>query len=75
MKGKARAYSGPISPSIFAPAPGVTRRFTRLSDYIREAIDARVYDGVHYRTSGEVGAAMGRKIGEYTVQNYLKAMP
>jgi hypothetical protein len=31
-----------------------------------------VYDGVHYRISGEVGAAMGRKIGEYTVQNYLK---
>jgi hypothetical protein len=51
---------------------GVTRRFTRLSDYVRESIDARVYDGVHYRTSGEVGAAMGRKIGEYTVQNSLK---
>jgi PAP2 superfamily len=53
-------------------APGVTRRFSRLSDYVSESIDARVYDGVHYRTSGEVGAAMGRKIAEYTVQNYLK---
>ena len=53
-------------------APGVTRRFSRLSDYVSETIDARVYDGVHYRTSGEVGAAMGRKIGEYAVQNYLK---
>jgi PAP2 superfamily len=59
--------------SLTSPtAPGVTRRFSRLSDYISESIDARVYDGVHYRTSGEVGAAMGRKIGEYTVQNYLK---
>jgi hypothetical protein len=27
---------------------------------------------VHYRTSGEVGAAMGRKNGQYAVQNYLK---
>jgi hypothetical protein len=53
-------------------APGVTRRFSRLSDYVTESIDARVYDGVHYRFSGEVGAAMGRKIGEYTAQNYLK---
>ncbi len=51
--------------------PGVTRRFGRLSDYVSESIDARVYDGVHYRTSGEIAAAMGRKIGEYTVQNYL----
>ncbi len=53
-------------------APGVTRTFSRLSDYVKESIDARVYDGVHYRTSGEVGASMGRKIGEYTVQTQLK---
>jgi hypothetical protein len=53
-------------------APGVIRSFSKLSDYVAEVVNARVYDGVHYRTSGEVGAAMGRKIGQYTVQNYLK---
>jgi len=52
-------------------APGVTRSFVKLSDYVAEVINARIYDGVHYRMSGEVGAEMGRKIGEYTVQNYL----
>lgn len=55
-------------------APGVTRSFDRLSDYVAEVINARIYDGVHYRASGEVGAAMGRKIGEYTVQNYFKPL-
>ncbi len=61
--------------SLTSPTvPGVTRRFSRLSDYVRESIDARVYDGVHYRTSGEVGAAMGRKVAEYTVQNYLSTV-
>jgi len=53
-------------------APGVTRTFSRLSDYVTEVVNARVYDGVHYRTSGEVGAAMGRKNGQYAVQNYLR---
>jgi hypothetical protein len=53
-------------------APGVTRSFSKLSDYVAEVVNARVYDGVHYRTSGEAGAAMGRKIGQYTVQNFLK---
>jgi hypothetical protein len=53
-------------------APGVTRNFERLSDYVAEVINARIYDGVHYRASGEVGADMGRKIGEYVVQNYFK---
>ncbi len=53
-------------------APGVTRKFSKLSDYVTEVVNARVYDGVHYRTSGEVGATMGRKNGQYAVQNYLK---
>jgi len=53
-------------------APGVTRKFSSLSNYVAEVVNARIYDGVHYRTSGEAGAAMGRKIGQYTVQNYLK---
>jgi hypothetical protein len=52
-------------------APGVTRSFVKLSDYVAEVVNARIYDGVHYRVSGEVGAAMGRKIGDYTVQNHL----
>jgi hypothetical protein len=55
-------------------APGVTRKFSRLSDYVAEVINARVYDGVHYRTSGEVGAAMGRRNGQFAVQNYLKPL-
>lgn len=55
-------------------APGVTRSFMRLSDYVAEVVNARVYDGVHYRTSGEVGAAMGKKVGDITTQNLLKPL-
>jgi hypothetical protein len=55
-------------------APGVTRRFSRLADIVTEVIDARIYDGVHYRTSGEVGAQMGCLIGDYVVQNFLKPL-
>jgi len=52
-------------------APGVTRRYRRLSDYATEVLNARIYDGVHYRTSGNVGAAMGRQIAAYVVDNVL----
>jgi hypothetical protein len=55
-------------------APGVTRTFTRLSDYVAEVIDARVFDGVHYRASGRVGAELGRQVGDYVVQNYFKPL-
>ncbi len=53
-------------------AKGVTRRWTNIDDFIREVSNARVYEGVHYRMSTEVGAAMGRKIGELAVMRHLR---
>ncbi|MBC8024896.1 MAG: vanadium-dependent haloperoxidase [Steroidobacteraceae bacterium] len=54
-------------------APGVTRRWTRLSDYSNEVSNARIWAGFHYRFSTEVGKEMGRKIGELTVSTQLRA--
>jgi hypothetical protein len=68
------AFFGDSIPTVTltsTTAPGVTRTFAKLSDYVGEVINARVYDGVHYRKSGEVGAEMGRSIGDYTVRNQL----
>ena len=53
-------------------APGVTHRWTRIQDYMEEPSNARIWSGIHYRFSTVVGADMGRKIGELTVQNYLR---
>jgi hypothetical protein len=55
-------------------APGVTRSYERLSDYVEEVINARIYEGVHYRTSGRVGAALGRRVAEEVVKNELKPL-
>ena len=55
-------------------APGVNRVFDRLSDYVADVINGRIYEGVHYRASGDVGAALGRRIGDYVVQSYLKPL-
>ncbi len=62
----------PEATLVSTTAPGVTRKFTKLSDYVQEVINARIYDGVHYRTSGVIGAEMGRQVGEYAAANYLK---
>jgi hypothetical protein len=53
-------------------APGVTRRWTRLSDYSDEVSNARIWAGFHYRFSTETGQEMGRKIGELTVSTQLR---
>jgi hypothetical protein len=52
-------------------APGVNRSFERLSDYVAEVVNARIYEGVHYRTSGEVGAALGRNVAQEVVRTRL----
>ncbi len=53
-------------------APGVVRSWTRIDDFVAEVANARVYDGVHYRNSAEIGTAMGKKIGALTAANALR---
>jgi hypothetical protein len=55
-------------------SPGVTRRWTRISDYRDEVSNARVWAGFHYRFSTEVAKDMGRQIGELTLATQLQPM-
>jgi hypothetical protein len=43
-------------------APGVIHRWTTIPQYEEEVSSARVWGGIHYRNSIEVGAAMGRQV-------------
>jgi hypothetical protein len=52
-------------------APGVTRRFERIADYVKEVDNARIWGGIHYRSSTEVGERMGRAIGRLVVSSAL----
>ena len=66
--------TGRVSPiSMTSPtAPGVTRRWERISDYVTEVDNARVWGGIHYRNSTEVGERMGREIGRLVVASVLR---
>src|SRR5262245_3673615 len=67
--------SGP-TPTLSSASPtagGAVRTWTSVADFTREVAMARIYDGVHYRNSTEVGSAMGQKIGDLAVQSVPKA--
>ena len=51
--------------------PGATRSWTSVADFVQEVSNARIYDGVHYRNSAEVGTALGRKVGELAVAKLM----
>jgi hypothetical protein len=67
---------GSIAPvSMTSPtAPGVTRTWSRISDYVTEVSNARVWGGIHYRNSTVVGEQMGRRIGALAVERPLVAL-
>jgi hypothetical protein len=50
---------------------GAVRSWAAPEDLVREVSLARIYDGVHYRNSTEVGAAMGRQVGGLAAQKLL----
>ncbi len=62
----------PVLSTTSPTAKGATRRWTSLDDFMREVADARVYEGIHYRTSTDVGLAMGKQIGELTVKKFVE---
>jgi hypothetical protein len=44
-------------------ANGATRRWPGVEAFVQEVADARVWEGIHFRSSTEAGLAMGRRIG------------
>jgi hypothetical protein len=67
--------AGP-SPTLSSSSPtagGAVRTWATVGDFTREVAVARIYDGVHYRNSTEVGSAMGRQIGELAVRKLPRA--
>jgi hypothetical protein len=71
---EAEIGSGPTPPlsSASPTAGGAVRTWTSVGDFTKEVAQARIYDGVHYRFSTEVGSAMGKKIGELAVKSVPK---
>ncbi len=62
----------PVLKTTSRAAGGVARSWPRIEDFTQEVANARIYDGVHYRNSAEVGTAMGKQIGKLAVVKYFE---
>ena len=49
--------------------PSVTRDYHRLTDVVDDTIDARVYQGLHFRSADVQGARIGRQVAEWVAAN------
>ena len=57
---------------IVPDAPEVTREYATFTDVIPETIDARVFQGLHFRTADEQGAEIGANVAEWVATNYFQ---
>jgi membrane-associated phospholipid phosphatase len=62
----------PVLATSSPTAKGATRRWASADDFVAEVGNARIWEGIHFRTSTEVGAAMGRSIGTLAVERLLQ---
>jgi hypothetical protein len=72
---QAEIGAGP-APKLSSSSPtagGAVRTWNTVGDFTQEVAVARIYDGVHYRYSTEVGTAMGQKVGELAVKSFPKS--
>ena len=61
-------------PLEFKGNAGAVRQYTSGAEIHAEEGNARVWGGMHWRNSTEVGTALGRKVGKYTATHLLKRL-
>ena len=54
-----------------ASAPGVVRTYTNFEAIEDDVVKARVFGGIHWRTSSTVGKRVGERIGNFAVHPRL----
>jgi hypothetical protein len=52
--------------------PNVTRVYKQFADVIDDTIDARVYQGIHFRTADVQGAELGEQVAHWLDQHYFQ---
>jgi PAP2 superfamily len=61
----------PVLSTSSPSAKNMTRRWTSVGAFVQEVSDARIYEGIHFRSAVEVGTDMGRRIGALAAQKHF----
>ena len=61
-------------PLQFKGLNNMVRNYTSVNEIHAEEGNARVWGGMHFRNSTEVGTAVGSKVGKYTATHLLKPL-
>ncbi len=63
-----------VTTTNLGPTNQDTRTYHRFSDAAADVVDARVFEGIHFRFADEVGRRQGRQVATYVFRNYLRPL-
>ena len=55
-------------------APDVVETYSTFADVARDVVEARVWGGIHWRTSSVRGRSLGAQVGRYVVHHSLEPL-
>jgi hypothetical protein len=63
----AKAFFGTnqMSFSVFNTSSNVTREYDRVTDRLKDTIDARIYLGIHFRTADVQAVVLGKRVARW----------
>jgi hypothetical protein len=64
-----------IAITLTSTLTNTAHSFDSTDDLIREIIDARVWAGIHYRTSVVQGTVIGREVAHWVSKHYFLPAP
>jgi len=63
---------GTLDLTITSAAAGVTRNYATKAQIAEDAVSARVWSGIHFRTADEVSIDIGTNVANYVLDNYFQ---
>jgi hypothetical protein len=63
-----------VTTTNLAPTIQDTRTFSRFSDARQEVVDARIYEGIHFRFADEAARTQGMQVARWAFNNFLRPL-
>ena len=63
--------NGTMDLNIASPTAGVTRHYDNAAAMQGDAVSARVWSGIHFRTADEVSIRIGTQVANWTLDHYF----
>jgi hypothetical protein len=63
--------NGKVDLTLTSMAAGVTRHYDAAADIRQDAIDARVWSGIHFRTADRTSVALGIRVANWALNHYF----